>query len=728
MLVPIDQVNQSAARYSETSLTKSAKKKAVPADDIQFLRERAGKAASPTLTVSENLEKRREMLLSLGQEPVEFAYERAIGKNDSVYSNFCELIMLAKRKVGRIVVRSGSKLQGYATGFMVSDRLMLTNWHVFNKKEEVGNSEVEFFYELDLTGHKTPTTTFLFAPDDFFFSNEKLDYCLVAVRQLDSAGKVPLTDIGYHYLDPTLGKLGEEGKEELNIIHHPDGDFKQLSIRENKYTKILDDTIWYTTDTAPGSSGSPVFNDQWQVVALHHMGVPRRRDDGTYLDKNGDPVPVIKGKVDASKIDWVANEGIRISVLLKDVLTKFPNDALVAGLKKPSEPGAIPVPIGDDNPAIPVEDKNQSEDSTMSNETSGDVRIAFPASLIGAKGNITINIDNRFGADAANANVRFIKSDGTEISDLLEIKKIDIENNADYSKCDGYVSDFLGVNIPLPRPKVSQAKFAAKLKSGHDVVLDYYYFSTIQHSVRKMPMISGINIDGNAALRLDKTERVDIWLRDNRLDYDLQLNDDYYAKSGFDRGHMSRREDANYGPTADDAKIRADMTCIHTNSCPQVPGLNRSNKKGLWGKLEKVILEKGVKGEQGKTARISVFNGPIFNTKDPVYHGIQVPMEFWKIILWFNKQSKLRATAFKLSQIDLMGGVDVDEELSFDTNKEFKESQCSIKSLQELTSLDFGAILDLDTFNPADPNESLNIESEASLVGFVDEIFETKIG
>jgi V8-like Glu-specific endopeptidase len=26
------------------------------------------------------------------------------------------------------------------------------------------------------------------------------------------------------------------------------------------------------TDTLPGSSGSPVFNSSWQVVALHHSG------------------------------------------------------------------------------------------------------------------------------------------------------------------------------------------------------------------------------------------------------------------------------------------------------------------------------------------------------------------------------------------------------------------------------------------------------------------------
>jgi V8-like Glu-specific endopeptidase len=37
--------------------------------------------------------------------------------------------------------------------------------------------------------------------------------------------------------------------------------------------------VQYTTDTLPGSSGSPVFNDNWEVVALHHAGGPLKTND-----------------------------------------------------------------------------------------------------------------------------------------------------------------------------------------------------------------------------------------------------------------------------------------------------------------------------------------------------------------------------------------------------------------------------------------------------------------
>ncbi|MEJ7681021.1 MAG: hypothetical protein WKG06_24850 [Segetibacter sp.] len=78
-----------------------------------------------------------------------------------------------------------------------------------------------------------------------------MDYCFVAVSPLDMSGKVNLSDIGYIFLDPALGKLGNEEEEALNIIHHPDGDYMQLSIRENLFVKITPTSIWYQTDTAP---------------------------------------------------------------------------------------------------------------------------------------------------------------------------------------------------------------------------------------------------------------------------------------------------------------------------------------------------------------------------------------------------------------------------------------------------------------------------------------------
>jgi endonuclease G len=77
---------------------------------------------------------------------------------------------------------------------------------------------------------------------------------------------------------------------------------------------VLDNFLHYRTDTSPGSSGSPVFNDQWEIVALHHSGVPKKDAQGRILTRDG---RVWNKSISESQIAWVANEGVRISRILK---------------------------------------------------------------------------------------------------------------------------------------------------------------------------------------------------------------------------------------------------------------------------------------------------------------------------------------------------------------------------------------------------------------------------
>lgn len=75
--------------------------------------------------------------------------------------------------------------------------------------------------------------------------------------------------------------------EYVNIIQHPGGKAKQICIRNNRLLDMpgnepgaaapeLDPYLLYEADTERGSSGSPVCNDQWEVIAL----APRSGADG----------------------------------------------------------------------------------------------------------------------------------------------------------------------------------------------------------------------------------------------------------------------------------------------------------------------------------------------------------------------------------------------------------------------------------------------------------------
>jgi endonuclease G len=671
------------------------------------------------LTKEENLEKRKEMIEAIAFEPTQFALERSIGDNDSLYSNFTELIALTKRKVGKINIREKNKNTGCATGFMVSGSLLLTNWHVFKNEAMAAGSEVQFFYELDVAGHPTAPVIFKLDTPRFFTTNEDLDYCFVAVQPVDITGKISLESISYLYLDKALGKIGEVNKEKLNIIHHPQGDYKQISIRANLFVDINDTRIFYETDTAQGSSGSPVFNDQWQVVGLHHKSIAKMSaDEKQYLDKDtGQPIPVTPdGKIDVTRVKWLKNEGMRISVILKHLAETHPGNSVVSTLDVPPPKETLFFTTGNNDPSF--ETKNNSAMNSDKN-----ININVPVSALSSDNSIEISLSTKKIVGAASVITSDIPQGSAAEELLLEVKKVEKEQGVDFSNCRGYDPVFLGIEVPLPQPKKSIEKQIAVLKNKTNE-LKYFKYSVIFNSFRKMPLISAVNVEGDAKKRLDNSKRKDDWLRDKRIDIEGQLTDKFYASSGFDKGHMSRFEDANWDTTEEKAFRNGIYTCLYTNACPQVPGINRMGDN-LWGKLEKAILEKGVKKESGPQARMTVFNGPVFDDdKDRMRLGTTVPMQFYKIILWLDDNGKLKATAFKLSQELLVTDDQFNESMTLgeeaiDIDKlvAYKKYQCSIASLGKLTHINFSHIQPFDTFKtPAGGGDEVMLANEEEIM------------
>ncbi|MCX7748402.1 MAG: DNA/RNA non-specific endonuclease [Clostridia bacterium] len=223
------------------------------------------------------------------------AIERILGNNDLLPISYLEAGLKASKPVCRIEVRDSiGRVLGHGTGFLVSPSLLLTNNHVLEDENAARFSLAQFNYEVDLNLMQRQSKSFRFEPERFFITDTKLDFTLVAVEE-DSADGAKLSEFGF------LPLLAESGKaligEYVSIIQHPSGAPKAVAIRENQITDIVGDYIHYSTDTMPGSSGSPVYNDEWITIALHHSGVPDPKDSTKYI----------------------ANEGIRISSIMKFV-------------------------------------------------------------------------------------------------------------------------------------------------------------------------------------------------------------------------------------------------------------------------------------------------------------------------------------------------------------------------------------------------------------------------
>ncbi|AQZ70865.1 serine protease [[Actinomadura] parvosata subsp. kistnae] len=281
-------------------------------------------------------------------------YERILGVAKDLQSwSFLPRGARAARTVARICVAENGREIPIGTGFLVSPRLLLTNHHVLPDATAAASVIVEFDAQVTVDNTPEVSRRFVLAPEVFFVADSALDFALVLVRP-DADGRQAGDTFGWNRLSVQTGKLviGEP----VNIIGHPSGRLKEISIRENRLEARLDEFLHYQTDTEPGNSGSPVYNDQWEVTALHHSGVPRTDDQGRILRRDGQPWREGDGD---DAVDWVSNEGVRISVILKH-LAALPLDearrACLTEMGPESGLGAVtvppPAPPMDERPAV----------------------------------------------------------------------------------------------------------------------------------------------------------------------------------------------------------------------------------------------------------------------------------------------------------------------------------------------------------------------------------------
>lgn len=276
----------------------------------------------------------RALLTSLGRPAptLRAALERVIGVDDLLPVAYFARGTAASHAVVRITTLGPSGApEAYGTGFLVAPSLLLTNHHVLPDAATAARSSAEFDFEYDAQGNHRPSVVRELAPETFYVSDEHLDFALVAV----SAEATDSERYGWLQLIGATGKIAIG--ESVSIIEHPEGREKEVAVRNNALLDVLPEFLHYATDTKPGASGSPVFNDQWEVVALHHQGVAATDAAGNVLALDGSAWQPPMGD---AQIKWVANEGVRVSSIVQFLDRAALSDrqrALLASLKLPEE-------------------------------------------------------------------------------------------------------------------------------------------------------------------------------------------------------------------------------------------------------------------------------------------------------------------------------------------------------------------------------------------------------
>ena len=232
-------------------------------------------------------------------------FERIIDESDFLPAWFLVRGAEVQSAVGRVVLTEAvSGLppgSGWATGFMVSPTLFMTNNHVIPNKPFADKIRMQFNYQLGPDGVEAVSESYLPDADDVFHTNPALDYSLIRLKGNQSGDVDKPRQAGDRWGFIALNDSPVfRSKQHFNIVQHPSGRRKEIALQDNEIDKLFTNVVRYKADTEPGSSGSPVFNNVWQIVALHHAG----------------------GDRDASG-KWLNNEGIRIDAVINDLRAHF---------------------------------------------------------------------------------------------------------------------------------------------------------------------------------------------------------------------------------------------------------------------------------------------------------------------------------------------------------------------------------------------------------------------
>ncbi len=625
---------------------------------------------------------------------------------DFVPVSYMERGLQAARAVARVAFPDR---RAKGTGFMISDRLFVTNHHVVQSPDDARRFRAEFNYEVDLSGSERAATIFQLSPDDFFFTDDidGLDVTIVAIGDR-VRGEEPLQAFGWCGLSASSTKhaLGDY----VTIIQHPQGRHKEVVLRENVIAGRHDVVLHYVADTEGGSSGSPVFNSDWSPVALHHWGgVHAWQGSGDYQPNT-------------------VNEGIRISAIVKALREARPTmdaqqQALLDDVLTKGELGFPPESVRTSPVTPPV------IGGSVKPNADGGVTWTVPVE-------ITVNLP---GIAPQASTAQPIKP----TAPVAPQDPVVPESAEPFADRPGYRPDFIdGFLVPLPQMTAAQKADAAAIVPERRVPgqsateLRYQHFSIVMSSARRLAYFTACNIHGESLIGFSRKNKDfydydaastafresfgaaegDDWIDDPRIDASLQTGESYYESTpnqlieanghddldprpNFDRGHLVRRLDPCWGPR-DKALVAERDSFTWTNAAPQTSAFNQGKAKGLLG-LKEGRLWQGIENYLLRNAwatdsKVCVLTGPVFADDDPVYadktgtEQIQVPLQFWKILVW-SENGALKSLALVADQSKTMEKKPEGEAFVDDDQLALMENfLTTVAKVEKLTGFEFG--------------------------------------
>jgi hypothetical protein len=192
------------------------------------------------------------------------------------------------------------------TGFLVGPDAVLTNYHVMESVLANGSASsvlCRFDYKVLSDGSRDPGVEVKLhatdwkldyspftqsekagEPDKILPTKDELDYALVRLARpvgqepgnpRAPAGAPARGWVNIPAADPNPNPAFDPHAP-LLIAQHPDGSPLKLAVDTDSIIALNSNStrVRYATNTEAGASGSPCFDLEWQLIALHHYGDP----------------------------------------------------------------------------------------------------------------------------------------------------------------------------------------------------------------------------------------------------------------------------------------------------------------------------------------------------------------------------------------------------------------------------------------------------------------------
>lgn len=158
------------------------------------------------------------------------------------------------------------------TGVLIAPGLVLTNYHVLSFQAGADlnalakAAQFEFGYISQSFGEIARVQFMKARSNDPIVASSpihELDYALIRLSLTESFTVEPV---------PLNAKVRLAPRSPLNILQHPEGTEMKVSLSNNGVVKTNESEglVLYVNQTKRGSSGSPCFDSDWNLVALHH--------------------------------------------------------------------------------------------------------------------------------------------------------------------------------------------------------------------------------------------------------------------------------------------------------------------------------------------------------------------------------------------------------------------------------------------------------------------------